>query len=351
MAKKITFQTIADELNVSKGLVSLAMRNKYGVSEEMRSKIVLKAIELGYEFKQNMQKQKKNITLLVKNMGILNEDFWRRCILGIETECANENVGFTILGWMSLNDGEDISMNILSEKCQGLIVLNQCQRSIVERISRLSIPIVFVDMINPLEVSSDQVMANNFNAGMQAVNYLLEKGHRNILLFGNIDYSFSFLQRYYGCMKAIKRAQKRGEPVSHVNIIDCVKTHLIDDVYQDDESDLCNDAALCRYLEENGEMTAIVCFNDSILRRVLSILKKRRLCVPEDISLISIDNVQCSEDNDITSVDIPKSELGVQAVRMLMERIENRRTNSVSLELNTTIAERNSVKDLNHEKN
>ena len=107
MAKKVTFQTIADELNVSKGLVSLAMRNKYGVSEEMRSKIVLKAIELGYEFKQNMQKQKKNITLLVKNMGILNEDFWRRCILGIETECANENVGFTILGWMSLNDGED----------------------------------------------------------------------------------------------------------------------------------------------------------------------------------------------------------------------------------------------------
>ena len=59
------------------------MRNKYGVSEEMRSKIVLKAIELGYEFKKNAPKKKKNITLLVKNMGILNEDFWRRCILGI----------------------------------------------------------------------------------------------------------------------------------------------------------------------------------------------------------------------------------------------------------------------------
>ena len=351
MAKKVTFQTIADELGVSKGLVSLAMRNKYGVSEEMRSKIVLKAIELGYEFRRQDQRQKKNITLLVKNMGILNEDFWRRCILGIETECANNNLLFTIQGWMNMHGGEDISMSILSEKCRGLIVLNQCHRSVVEKISKLGLPIVFVDMINPLEVSADQVMANNFNAGMQAVNYLFAKGHRNILLFGNIDYSFSFLQRYYGCMKAIKRAQKRGENVSHVNIIDCVKPHMVDDVYWDDETDLCNDEALDAYLQGGGDVTAIVCFNDSILRRVLAIFKKRGLRIPDDISLISIDNVQCSEDNGITSVDIPKAELGVQAVRMLMDRIENRRTHSVSLELNTTIAERNSVKDLNHEKN
>ena len=54
MKKKVTFQDIADELGVSKGLVSIAINNKYGVSEAMRSKIVLKAIEKGYVFKNEI---------------------------------------------------------------------------------------------------------------------------------------------------------------------------------------------------------------------------------------------------------------------------------------------------------
>ena len=350
-AKKVTFQTIADSLGVSKGLVSLAIRDKYGVSEEMRSKIVLKAIELGYEFKKDSKEEKKSITLLVKNMGILNEDFWRRCILGIEAECSERKIAFTILGWMDGRDGEDFSVSIINEKCRGIIVLNQCRRSIVEKIGRLNVPIVFVDMINPIDIPSDQVMANNFGAGMQAVNYLLAKGHRDILLFGNIEYSFSFLQRFYGCMKALKHAQKRGEKVHGYTVIDCVKTHLVEDVYQDDESDLCNDAALKTFFEEGKAVSAVVCFNDSILRRVLHIFRKKGIRVPEDISVISIDNVQCSEDNGITSVDIPKAELGAQAVRLLADRLENKRSNSVNLELNTRIIERNSVKEVDHEKN
>ena len=326
------------------------MHDKYGVSEEMRQKIILKSIELGYEFKKAGSGQKRNIKLLVKNMGILNEDFWRRCIFGIESECNKKRLSFSIFGWMNLKDGEDFSVSLLNEKCSGVIVLNQCQPSVVEKIARLDLPVVFVDMINPLDVPFDQVMANNFNAGMQAVKYLLDKGHRRILLFGNAEYSYSFLQRFYGCAKMVKHAQKTECGIVCHKIADCEKTHLVDGVYQYDESDLCNDAALCRFLDSGERVTAIVCFNDSILRRVLSIFKKRGIRVPEDISLISIDNVQCSEDNDVTYVDIPKTELGIQAVRLLMDRLENRRSNSVSLELNTTIVERNSVKELYHEK-
>ncbi len=350
MEKKITFQQIADELGVSKGLVSLAMRNKYGVSEDMRSKIVLKAIEMGYCFKQDPQKKIRNVTLLVKNMGILNEEFWRECILGIESECSARNMVFNIVGWMSLKDGNDVTMSLLNEKSQGIIVLNQCQSEIVEKIMMLHIPLVFVDMINPLSIPADQVMANNFAAGMQAVGYLLEKGHRKIILAGNIEYSFSFLQRYYGCVKAVKRAQRRGEEAEYFAVIDCEKPHLVDDVYQNDESDLVNDARLEEVLAANAGYTAIVCFNDSILRHAANILKKLSVRVPEDLSVVSIDNVRFSAEQGVTSVDIPKYELGVQAVRMLNERLESGRISSATLELNTVLIERTSVKEIKHEK-
>lgn len=351
MAKEITFQKIAEELGVSKGLVSLAIRNKYGVSEETRSKIVLKAIEMGYDFPEKPVKNHKSITLLVKNMGILNEDFWRMCILGMESECANENVSFSILGWASLKDGENISLNVLNKKSQGVIILNQCQNSIVDEINRLNIPIVVVDMINPQESTVDQVMANNFKAGMQAVNHLLEKGHRDILMLGNVNYSFSFLQRYYGGMKAVKRAQERGEEVNLYSIIDCENPHLSDGAYQDDELELCNEKSLRNFLDGSTKVTAVLCFNESILRRLMKILQQKKISVPDQISVVSIDNMPYSEEHGITSIDIPKTELGIQAVRMLIERLDHKRENFISTELNTCLVERQSVKELNNEKN
>lgn len=347
MGKQVTFQTIADSLGVSKGLVSLALRNKYGVSEEMRSKIVLKAMEMGYEFRMPAKKL-RHITLLIKNMGVLNEEFWRQCICGIEQECAKRNLQFNIIGWMSLENADDIAMSVLNEKSEGVIILNQCRCSVVRHIARLNVPMVFVDMINPLSVSADSVMANNFDAGMTAVNHLLQKGHREIALVGNIDYSFSFLQRYYGCVKAVKRATRDGGiDVQCHPIIDCEKDNLVDGVYQNDESDLCNETELENFLsrERNG-YTAVVCFNDSILRRVLRMIENNGLRVGEDISVVSIDNTEFADTNGITSVDIPKTELGTQAVRILADRLDNPRSTSLGVELSVTLVERESVREV-----
>lgn len=101
-----------------------------------------------------------------------------------------------------------------------------------------------------------------------------------------------------------------------------------------------------RVFAGRNDVTAAVCFNESVLQRFMAILEKRGLKIPDDVSVVSIDNMKYAEDRGVTSVDIPKTELGVQAVRMLLERIENRRSNSLSMELNTVLIERNSVKEL-----
>lgn len=350
MGKKVTFQEIADTLGVSKGLVSLAIRNKYGVSEEMRTKIVLTAIEMGYEFKSATEKKQKNISLLIKNMGVLNEEFWRQCIFAIESECAKENFNFSIVGWMNMKDKKDVAMDLLSNRVQGVIILNQCSTSVVEKISSLNIPLVFVDMIIPPTISADHVMANNFNAGMQAMEYLLKKGQKNILVVGNIDYCYSFLQRYYGAMKAVKYAIKEGVNVEIKPIIDCEKNHLVNEVYYNDESDLFNENALRAELEKIKSHTAVLCLNDSILKKVVNMSKKAGFKIPEDISVIGVDNVNYSAEHDLTTIDVPKTEIGVQAVKLLIDRMDNKRNNSINMELSTVLIERNSVKDLNHEK-
>ena len=67
--RRITMEDIATAMNISKSTVSIAIADKYGVSEEMRSKIVLKAIEMGYDFSQVKIKpgKKKKIALIVED--------------------------------------------------------------------------------------------------------------------------------------------------------------------------------------------------------------------------------------------------------------------------------------------
>ena len=56
--KKVTMQRIADELGISKSLVSLTLNDKYGVSSDMRYLIFKKSLELGYDFNYNYKNQK-----------------------------------------------------------------------------------------------------------------------------------------------------------------------------------------------------------------------------------------------------------------------------------------------------
>ncbi|MBQ9481330.1 MAG: LacI family DNA-binding transcriptional regulator [Clostridia bacterium] len=84
---KVTMEDIAREMNVNKSTVSIAIADKYGVSEEMRGKIILKAIEMGYDFSQSKvstSKRNKIAVIVEDKASTFNNGFWYEVIQGIE---------------------------------------------------------------------------------------------------------------------------------------------------------------------------------------------------------------------------------------------------------------------------
>ena len=82
MAKRILLEDIAREVGVTKGLVSRALAGKYNVSEEMRSRIVKKAAELGYDH-SNLRSRPAPISrvlLVISSRILLKEDYWQPII-------------------------------------------------------------------------------------------------------------------------------------------------------------------------------------------------------------------------------------------------------------------------------
>ena len=66
---KTSMQDIADELNISKNAVSLALNGKPGISDALKEKILEKARELDYGGLNKIKLKKKNL-LLIEMTGL-----------------------------------------------------------------------------------------------------------------------------------------------------------------------------------------------------------------------------------------------------------------------------------------
>ena len=68
--------------------------------------------------------------------------------------------------------------------------------------------------------------------------------------------------------------------------------------------------------------------------------------VPNEVSIIGFDNIVSSYKPFITTIDVPQKAIGWWAMQQLHDRIKYPDKPFVSIQLNTTLVERNTVKYL-----
>lgn len=73
---------------------------------------------------------------------------------------------------------------------------------------------------------------------------------------------------------------------------------------------------------------AIFCWTDLIALGVISVAKEMGLSIPEDLAVVDYDNTMFCDfaQNRLTSTDQSGEQLGLQATRLLIERINGRAT-------------------------
>ena len=79
-------------------------------------------------------------------------------------------------------------------------------------------------------------------------------------------------------------------------------------------------------LQETPVPTGMVCYNDQVALIVLEALREEGVKVPEEISLVSFDDSRLAVASEVklTGVKHPKSAMGRQAARMLLDMLENK---------------------------
>lgn len=212
---------------------------------------------------------------------------------------------------------------IKEKKNTGLIILGKCPANLIPTIKKRYRCIAGIDR-NPTDYEYDEVVCNGATAAEIAMEYLLSLGHKNIAYIGDCTYE----SRYIGYYQTLL---KHRFPLNHTNVHPTNQT--MDEGF----------AAMNTILQSQDRPSAIFCANDTTALGVLKALKasQKRNYLP---SVISIDNIMESERTEpmLTTINIPKREMGHLALSLLLDRKDRKHTETVRIELPCRLVKRES---------
>ncbi|TVX98250.1 substrate-binding domain-containing protein [Cohnella terricola] len=332
---KVTLDTIASLLGITKVSVSKALNNQPGVSEELRKKIVQAAGELGYIHK-NAAKLSKSVSklgiIVPKRFFLDTDNFYTKIYYYMNQECTQRDISLSIYlldpeqeqnGSLPLSLAQDLS------ELNGLFIAGEVSDAYVEMLAGYPFPVVAIDFYKS-DIALDCIIPDNFQSGYAVTKYLVDRGHREIGFVGNPRYTTSVMDRYCGYLKALNTYGL--EPNREWLLVN-----------NDDNGSYSVDFELPGKLP-----TAFVCHCDMAAYKLLLKLQAEGISVPDQVSLISFDNTDLSRTvvPALTSVNIGKEDFAIEAVARMLLCIKHPDTPPKNIYLQSKIIERDSVKNL-----
>lgn len=315
-SRKVTNRDIAAAAGVSPTAVSFAMNGKDGISDETRRLIFDTARNMGYT--PSLPNKSLNIALLFRNdLYEFEQIFYTEMDSIIMDACRR--LPYNLIMASVYHEGEKVLFSdiLYTARIDGMLVLGDPGADVLNAIHGLHIPFVILDSSrhddNCCAVYVDYEMA-----AFQAACYLIDLGHRDIGYIGknNISLQDFTLLTFRGFQKA---TEKRNIALA---------TNRIQLDITDEES---LRRAVDRALEGSSMPTALFCCADYYAIFAIRHLHARGLRVPEDISVIGMDDVMISRYlmPALTTVNVDKEKIVRLGLDLLISQISGKKVSSV----------------------
>ncbi len=336
MKNNLSISDIAKLANVSKATVSFVLNNKEGVSEKTRQKVLSLIEETNYKPNLNSRRlyYQKSFTIAVvfdQISSTLSNLFYFDIMNSLLKRCMYYDYSLVHYEYSLVDDQLSLPENILNKDVDGLIFLKDIPGELIAKLNSLDIPFVVADDHSEHH-SLHAVKVDYRLAAYSAVQYLISQGHKNIGFIGNRKLPSFYTQVFAGFQKALQEAELTLNPSW------CFEKIQDRQTMEESISDL---------LASDELPTAVFCIEDILAIECIRYLQKRGLRVPDDISVISIDDIILSNmiSPGLTTVALDKEKIGTCAVDMLMDLINYRQAQSIIISSNDIVV-RESVKNI-----
>ena len=310
--KKVTFTDVAQRAGVSVAAVSRYVNNNGYVSEEKRQAIKKAIDEVGYSFVKEGKRKESNLigvicplprfSIYYQKLSSALIDAARKAGKQAILFCADEEITNRNLPVL-IGDAMGYSLD-------GLVVCSFREPVInednVSLLSRLPFPVVLFERTGGCR-TFNSITFDDLSATLDATEYLLSLGHTEIAYIGCSLRSEVEAGRYNGYREALER---NGIPVVEDWIV-------LKEGYGIQQGR----TAMQKLIRNGCPATAVVAGSDSYAMGALQAFQENGLRVPEDLSLIGLDDSYAAVSLPaMSTLAFPMDDAAATAVAMIQEQ-------------------------------
>ncbi len=327
-----TIKHIAEEAGVSIATVSRAINQEEGLSSATREKILTISRRLHYypnlQARALVGRKPEAVGIVIPQSSefALSNPYYNEILKGVGAK-INESGHYLVLSFLRK---ENYARMVHSRLAAGLIVLaNRMDDPGVEDARKGQIPMVLIPG-DPRKPDIPSVDGDNYEGVRQALEHLIELGHRDIAFLPGPANSKYTLERAAAFRRILKR-----------NALPFREDWLI----QYDFTPQGAYAATGRILSLGKSPTALLLMNDFSAVGAVRAAQERGRRVPEDLSVVGFGDIPLAAmtDPSLTTIREPFQEMGYQAADRLLKMIQGRRVRAKHLILPVQLVIRNST--------
>jgi len=330
--RTVTIQDVAKAAGVSVSTVSRVLNEKVDVASDTQDRILAVIDELGYTSNlaaRSMRSRRNNLLgLVVPDIGF---PYSIEIMKGVDRAIAESVFDLLLYTTGGIHKPgtatrEQHYVSVLNNSLtDGVLVVASSASEFVTHG-----PIVAVDphLIDP---NYPSVQGMNYHGALEAVEYLLDLGHRRIGFIGGRPEIMSSGRRLMGYKDALTQA---GIEIDETLIL------------PGDFSTQTGYERALQLLSLSSPPTAIFSSNDQSAIGVLQAADEIGLRIPDDLSVIGFDNISEAEYLGLTTVDQHLADMGYVATQMLIKLVNGEELDSKVFKMQTKLIERKSCEEL-----
>lgn len=332
----MTLKDIAQEAGVSISTVSRVINNtdSKAASKQVQERIWEIVRKTGYipnRSAQNLKMGKQPSSLNTHALSCLfartpdapDNPFFQTIAKSAEVEAYRQNY-FLKSSLTAFNTSNEGTYRMLQHDTKGVIVLGRCDEPTLKFLKQYCHNVIYTGL-NALDAKYDQILCDGYEATRAALTYLYQLGHRHIGYVGEIG-----CENRYDAYQDFSKEYQLPHDKSYAVSAPLTATGGYDGAIQ--------------LLKQQPNLTAIFCGDDIAAVGILRAIRDFGLKVPDDMSVISIDDIETSQflSPMLTTIHVPMEEMGSLAAKILIDRINGGHTLPMQIKLPFYLAKRES---------
>lgn len=321
-----TLKEISNLTGLSSATVSRILNSDptLSVKDETKRKVLEVAEKIGYRVssKINLQEQLHFLALFNYSEELeFNDPYYLSIRFSIEEECKNLDI--------HLDKIYNGNIGIAEKKYSGILCIGQFNDIQIKKIQKISNNIIFIDSCNNRDF--DCITADLKEISECIVDFFIQCNYKKIGYIGGRDFENVLDEREEAFIK-----------------YSLLKRVVDEDNFYVGDFTSSSGYNLAKSMIANKNLPdALFIANDSIALGVLKALNENKINIPNQIAIISINDIPASSFSfpALSTIKIHSDLMGSQSVRILKDKIESNRTNPLKITVPFSLILRETTKN------